>query len=186
MKRSNKFSPELRERAVRTVQEHRGESRSLWAAIESIAPKIGCVLQMLLNWVKQAEIDAGARPGVSTAEAQRIKELEREVEELRRGNEILKLASALFHPSGDRPPAEVMCGLVDEHREVHEVEPICAVPQIAPSGLLPVHSSGIIDYWRSLGREACQRDRFRCRRAARRCATARPRSWHKPRRRRHP
>jgi hypothetical protein len=96
MRKSIKFSPEVRERAVRMVQEHRGEYPSLWAAIESIAPKIGCVAQTLLDWVKQAEIDAGARPGVSTAEAQRIKELEREVKELRRANEILKLASAFF------------------------------------------------------------------------------------------
>lgn len=96
MNKSKKFSPELRERAVRLVQEHRGEYPSLWAAIESIAPKVGCVPQTLLDWVKRAEVDAGARPGVSTAEAQRVKELEREVKELRRANEILKLASAFF------------------------------------------------------------------------------------------
>ena len=78
------------------VQEHRGEYPSLWAAIESIAPKIGCVPQTLHEWVKQAEVDAGARPGVSTTEAQRIKDLEREVKELRRANEILKVASAFF------------------------------------------------------------------------------------------
>jgi len=96
MKKSSKFSPEVHERAVRMVQEHRGEYPSLWAAIESIAPKIGCVPQTLLDWVKQAEVDAGARPGVSTTEAQRIKDLEREVKELRRANEILKLASAFF------------------------------------------------------------------------------------------
>jgi transposase len=78
------------------VQEHRGEYPSLWAAVESMAPKIGCVPQTLLGWVKQAEVDVGARPGVSTAEAQRVKELEREVKELRRANEILKLASAFF------------------------------------------------------------------------------------------
>ena len=96
MKKSNKFSPEVRERAVRLVQEHRGEYPSLWAAIESIAPKIGCVPQTLLEWVKQAEVDAGGRPGLSTAEAKRIKDLEREVKELRRANEILKLASAFF------------------------------------------------------------------------------------------
>ena len=96
MKKSSKFSPEVRERAVRLVQEHRGEYPSLWAAIESIAPKIGCVPQTLLDWVKQSEVDAGTRQGVSTAEAQRIKDLEREVKELRRANEILKLASAFF------------------------------------------------------------------------------------------
>jgi transposase len=96
MKKSNKFSPEIRERAVRLVQEHRGEYPSLWAAIESIAPKIGCVPQTLLDWVKQSEVDAGARTGTTTAEQNRVKALEREVKELRRANEILKLASAFF------------------------------------------------------------------------------------------
>ena len=96
MKKSNKFSPEVRERAVRLVQEHRGEYPSLWATLESIAPKMGCVPSTLLDWVKQAEVDSGSRPGVSTSEAQRIKDLEREVKELRRANEILKLASAFF------------------------------------------------------------------------------------------
>jgi transposase len=96
MKTSNKFSPEVRERAVRMVQEHRGEYPSLWAAVESIAPKIGCVPQTLLDWVKRQEIDSGQREGVTTTEAQRVKDLEREVKELRRANEILKLASAFF------------------------------------------------------------------------------------------
>jgi len=96
MKKSNKFSPEVRERAVRMVLEHRGEYPSLWTAIESIAPKIGCVPQTLLQWVKRHEVDSGVRDGVTTAEAQRVKELEREVKELRRANEILKLASAFF------------------------------------------------------------------------------------------
>jgi transposase len=96
MNKANRFSPEVRERAVRLVQEHRGEYPSLWAAVESIAPKIGCVPSTLLDWVKQAEVDVGTRPGVSTSEAQRVKELEREVKELRRANEILKLASAFF------------------------------------------------------------------------------------------
>ena len=96
MKKTNKFSPEVRERAVRMVQEQRGEYPSLWAAIESIAPKIGCVQQTLNEWVKRAEVDAGTREGVTTAQAQRVKELECEVKELRRANEILKLASAFF------------------------------------------------------------------------------------------
>ena len=78
------------------VQEHRGEYPSLWAAVESIAPKIGCVPQTLLEWVKRSEVDTGARPGTTTAEMQRIKELERENKELRRANEILKTASAFF------------------------------------------------------------------------------------------
>ena len=96
MKKTNKFSPEVRERAVRLVQQQRGEYPSLWSAIESIAPKIGCVPQTLNEWVKRAEVDAGTREGVTTAEAQRVKELERENKELRRANEILKLASAFF------------------------------------------------------------------------------------------
>ena len=96
MNKSNKFSPEVRERAVRMVQEHRGEYPSLWAAVESIAPKIGCVAQTLLEWVKREEVDAGARPGVTSSQTQRIKDLERENKELRRANEILKLASAFF------------------------------------------------------------------------------------------
>ena len=96
MNKSNKFSPEVRERAVRMVQEHRDEYPSLWAAVESIAPKIGCVPQTLLGWVQRQEIDSGVRDGTTTAERQRVKELEREVKELRRANEILKLASAFF------------------------------------------------------------------------------------------
>jgi len=95
-KKSNRFSPEVRERAVRMVQEHRGEYASLWAAIESIAPKIGCVPQTLHEWVRKQEVDTGLRDGVTTAEHQRVKELERENKELRRANEILKLASAFF------------------------------------------------------------------------------------------
>ena len=96
MKKTNNFSPEVRERAVRMVQEQRGECSSLWAAIESIASKIGCVPQTLNEWVKRAEVDAGVRECVTTSEAQRVKELKREVKELRRANEILKLASAFF------------------------------------------------------------------------------------------
>ena len=82
MNKSKKFSPELRERAVRMVQVHRGEYPSLWSAVESIAPKIGCVPQTLLDRVKRQEVDTGVREGVTTTEAQRVKELEREVKEL--------------------------------------------------------------------------------------------------------
>lgn len=96
MRKSPKFSPEVRERAVRMVAEHQAEYESQWAAIVSIAGKIGATPQTLLNWVRQHERDNGQREGVSTAEAQRIKDLEREVKELRRANEILKLASAFF------------------------------------------------------------------------------------------
>jgi len=96
MSKNNKFSPEVRERAVRLVQEHRDEYRSLWATVESIAPKIGCTPTTLLDWIKRAEIDGGARPGVTTEERERLKALEKENRELRRANEILKSASAFF------------------------------------------------------------------------------------------
>lgn len=95
MSKSPKFSPEVRERAVLMVQAHRADYPSLWAAIESIAPKIGCVPQTLLEWVKKLEVDSGQRPST----ARRIKELEREVKELRRANDILKMASAFFAQS---------------------------------------------------------------------------------------
>ena len=96
MKKSNKFSPEVRERAVRMVLEQRGEYSSLWAAIESIAPKIGCVPQTLDEWVRKHEVETGMRDGVTSAERERVKALEREVKELRKADEILKLASAFF------------------------------------------------------------------------------------------
>ena len=96
MRKSVKFSPEVRERAVRMVFEHRGEYESQWAAVVSIAGKIGCTPQTLLNWVRQQERDTGQREGVTTTQTQRMKELERENRELRKANEILKLASAFF------------------------------------------------------------------------------------------
>ena len=96
MRKSNKFSPEVQERAVRMVREHRGAHESLWSAVESIAGKIGCAPQTLLKWVQRDEVDAGQRPGVTTAEHERVKVLEREVRELRQANEILRKASAYF------------------------------------------------------------------------------------------
>ncbi len=91
-----RFSPEVRERAVRLVQEHEGEYASRWAAVRSIAEKMGCSAEALRNWVRRAERDAGLRPGLTTAEEQRVKALERENRELRRANEILRKASAYF------------------------------------------------------------------------------------------
>ncbi|WP_411172513.1 IS3 family transposase [Nitrosomonas sp. Is35] len=134
MNKSNKFSPEVKERAVRLVQEHRSEYSSLWATIESIAPKIGCTSPTLHDWVKKHEIDTGLRDGVTSVERQHIKALEREVKELRRANEILKLASAFFAPGGARPQTQILRSFIDRHRDTHGVEPICKVLQVAPSG----------------------------------------------------
>ena len=96
MARTSRFSPEIRDRAVRMVLEHRSEYETKWAAIQSIAEKIGCSAESLRKWVAQAERDAGHRPGLTTDERARLKQLERENFELRRANEILKKASAYF------------------------------------------------------------------------------------------
>jgi transposase len=95
-KMTNRFSSEVRARAVRMVLEHEGERSSRWAAVCSIAEKIGCTAQTLNDWVKKAEIDSGARAGVPTEVADRLKALERENRELRQTNEILRKASAYF------------------------------------------------------------------------------------------
>jgi transposase len=96
MARSSRFSPEIRDRAVRMVLEHSPEYSSQWAATRSIAEKIGCAAETLRSWVRQAERDQGRRPGLTTDERARLKQLERENFELRRANEILKKASAYF------------------------------------------------------------------------------------------
>ena len=96
MARRSRYSQEVRERAVRMVFEHEGQHASRWATIESIASKIGCSPEALRKWVQRAEIDSGRRNGVTTEERARVKELEREVRELRRANEILRKASAYF------------------------------------------------------------------------------------------
>lgn len=96
MSRQNRYSPEVKERAVRLVLEHQGEHDSQWAAIGSIAAKIGCTPEALRRWVRQAERDQGSRAGLTTAERDRLKQLERENLELKRANEILRKASAYF------------------------------------------------------------------------------------------
>jgi len=104
MRKGIRYPVEMRERAVRLVIEHREEYPSEWAAILSIAQKFGMGHETLRKWVRKAEVDDGQRPGVSTDEAQRIKELERENRELRRANEILKSASAFFARELDPQP----------------------------------------------------------------------------------
>ncbi len=96
MSRPSRYSPEVRERAVRMVLEHQEKYDSEWAAIGSIAAKIGCTAETLRKWVRQTERDTGRRPGLTTDEKQRLKELERENRELKRANEILRKASAYF------------------------------------------------------------------------------------------
>ncbi len=96
MTKPNRYSPGVRERAVRLVREHESECTSQWAAIRPIARKIGCSTGTLREWVRQAERDGGRRPGLTSDEGQRLKDLERENRELRRANEILRKASAFF------------------------------------------------------------------------------------------
>ena len=103
-KTTNKFAPEVRARAVRMVQDHEGDYPSRWAALVSIAEKIGCSAHTLNEWVKKAEVDSGKRAGVPTEMADRLKSLERENRELRQANEILRKASAYFAQAElDRP-----------------------------------------------------------------------------------
>jgi transposase len=96
MSTSKRYSPEVQERAVRLVFEHEGEYDSQWAAISSIAEKIGCTKETLRSWIRRAERDHGRRPGLTSDERARLKALERENQELRRANEILRKASAFF------------------------------------------------------------------------------------------
>lgn len=101
---AKKYPAEVHQRAVRLVLEHRDEYETKWAAISSVAAKIGCSAETLRGWVRKAEIDGGIRPGTTSSDAERIKELERENRELRRANEILKAASAFFARELDPQP----------------------------------------------------------------------------------
>ncbi|EPS5883263.1 IS3 family transposase [Escherichia coli] len=134
MTKNTRFSPEVRQRAVRMVLESQSEYDSQWATICSIAPKIGCTPETLRVWVRQHERDTGSGDGgLTTAERQRLKELERENRELRRSNDILRQASAYFCEGGVRPPLEKMMPLLDKLREQYGVGPLCSELHIAPS-----------------------------------------------------
>ncbi|WP_247184544.1 IS3 family transposase, partial [Escherichia coli] len=134
MTKNTRFSPEVRQRAIRMVLESQGEYHSQWAAICSIAPKIGCTPETLRVWVRQHERDTGGGDGgLTTAERQRLKELERENRELRRSNDILRQASAYFGEGGVRPPLEKIMPLLDKLREQYGVGPLCSELHIAPS-----------------------------------------------------
>ncbi|HDS0586330.1 TPA: IS3 family transposase, partial [Escherichia coli] len=132
--KNTRFSPEVRQRAVRMVLESQGEYDSQWATICSIAPKIGCTPETLRVWVRQHERDTGGGDGgLTTAERQRLKELERENRELRRSNDILRQASAYFGEGGVRPPLEKVMPLLDKLRKLYGVGPVCSELHIAPS-----------------------------------------------------
>ncbi|WP_434219754.1 IS3 family transposase [Escherichia coli] len=134
MTKNTRFSPEVRQRAIRMVLESQDEYDSQWAAICSIAPKIGCTPETLRVWVRQHERDTGGGDGgLTSAERQRLKELERENRELRRSNDILRQASAYFCEGGVRPPLEKMMPLLDKLREQYGVGPVCSELHIAPS-----------------------------------------------------
>ncbi|WP_409530674.1 IS3 family transposase [Shigella dysenteriae] len=134
MTKNTRFSPEVRQRAVRMVLESQGEYDSQWATICSIAPKIGCTPETLRVWVRQHERDTGGGDGgLTTAERQRLKELERENRELRRSNDILRQASAYFCEGGVRPPLEKVMPLLDKLRKLYGVGPVCSELHIAPS-----------------------------------------------------
>ncbi|HAN9515327.1 TPA: IS3 family transposase [Escherichia coli] len=134
MTKNTRFSPEVRQRAVRMVLESQDEYDSQWAAICSIAPKIGCTPETLRVWVRQHERDTGGGDGgLTTAERQRLKELERENRELRRSNDILRQASAYFAKAEFDRLWKKLMPLLDKLREQYGVGPVCSEQHIAPS-----------------------------------------------------
>ena len=133
MTRQTRYSPEVRERAVRMVLEHQGEHASQWAAIGSIAAKIGCTARRCAAGFGRPSATRVCGRASTSDERERIKALEREIRELRQANEILRKASRVFCAGGARPPVQAMIAFIDDHRDVHGVEPICRVLPIAPS-----------------------------------------------------
>ncbi|AWJ52928.1 IS3 family transposase [Escherichia coli] len=134
MTKNTRFSPEVRQRAIRMVLESQDEYDSQWAAICSIAPKIGCTPETLRVWVRQHERDTGGGDGgLTSAERQRLKELERENRELRRSNDILRQASAYFAKAEFDRLWKKLMPLLDKLREQYGVGPVCSELHIAPS-----------------------------------------------------
>ncbi|MGH9231920.1 MAG: IS3 family transposase [Acidimicrobiales bacterium] len=129
---TRRYTPEEKARAVRLVRQLRKELGTSHGTIQRVADQIGCGVESLRTWVKQADIDEGIEAGVTTAEAKRIRELEQENRELRRANDLLKRASG-FLRGGARPPIEVIVAFVDENRDEFGVEFICKHMQVAPS-----------------------------------------------------
>ena len=148
MKKSNKFSPEVRERAARMVQEHRSDYPSLWAAIESITPKIGCVPQTFNERVKRVEVDTGVWGGITTAEAQRVKELQRENKKLRRANEIHNLAIAFLSKRSQVADSSLgrLCGQASPYpRGQADLQGLADCPVTPPLSCSPrAHHSGAL------------------------------------------
>ncbi|MCL4517675.1 MAG: IS3 family transposase [Thaumarchaeota archaeon] len=132
MGKVKRYAPEVRERAVRMVMDNHGEFQSQWAAIQSVSQKLGMTPETLRAWVRRAEIDNGKRDGITTAETERIRALEREVRELRRANEILKDASIFFATGAGRSNQDVV-SYIDCRKSIWGVQPICRVLQFAPS-----------------------------------------------------
>ncbi|WP_235925921.1 IS3 family transposase [Actinokineospora pegani] len=126
----------MRQRAVRLVAEHREEYPSWWAAVCSIAPKFGVTPETLRKWIRQAEVDHGARPGTTTVESAELKRLKREVAELKRANEILRSAATFFR-GGARPPHATVIDYIDRHKQEFGVEPICRVLRQAGVAIAP-------------------------------------------------
>ncbi|EIX1854755.1 IS3 family transposase [Cronobacter sakazakii] len=133
MTKHNRFPPEVRQRAIRMVLENQNTYNSQWAAICSIAPKIGCTPETLRIWIRQQEPVDDEQNALTASERQRLKELEREVRELRRSNDILRQASAYFGPGGARPPLEKIMPLLENLSGEHGVGPVCHELDIAPS-----------------------------------------------------
>ncbi|WP_439214260.1 IS3 family transposase [Duffyella gerundensis] len=156
MTKHNRFPPEVRQRAIRMVLENQNTYNSQWAAICSIAPKIGCTPETLRIWIRQQEPVDDEQNALTASERQRLKELEREVRELRRSNDILRQASAYFCPGGARPPLEKIMPLLENLSGEHGVGPVCHELDIAPSTY----------YWHQQRRECPERRSSRDKRDA--------------------